>query len=57
MKKIIIRYEYDPSFNNKFWARSGSHTQSGSSWEEAKQRLLKLLKSLEQVPPDEEVEI
>lgn len=42
--KIQIHYEYNQYFNPKFFACSGSFSQSGSTWVEARQKLITVIK-------------
>ena len=63
--KVTIEYEYLPQYEHKYWAKAivldAYHSSCGSSWAEARERLLARLKKLSEVPPSlppaEEVEV
>jgi hypothetical protein len=58
--KVKISYEYDPKFFNPYWAKANGVERGGKSWEEAKERLIDVLKQIyadASKPADEEAEI
>ena len=58
--KVKIRYEYDAKYGDRtYWAIAGELCKaSGTSFEDAKERLMAVLTAAPiEVPPEEEVEI
>ncbi len=58
---VKITYEYDPKWGGlAYWAKAEGVSRCGVSFENAKERLLETLRTMDPaptVPPSEEVEI
>ena len=63
--KIIIKYQYNPTYHLKYWATSlvdgHPYVQGAANFEDAREKLLdeltEVARGQQSVPPDETVEL